>query len=63
MAKDIAPGLVDALIEVGRERQRIFENLRSAFERRDFQAVLVYVEQLVGLEAKVSKEKSNEQSH
>jgi hypothetical protein len=60
-AVDPHPGLLDALFEVGRERQRILANLRSAYERKDFEGVLIYVEQIVGLEKKLeeSGEKSN----
>ena len=47
------PGLVDALFEVGKQRQRILSNLRAAFEKKDLENVLVYVEQLVGLDKKL----------
>jgi hypothetical protein len=47
------PGLVDALFEVGRKRQQILSDLRSAFEKRDLDSVLLYVGQLVGLDAKL----------
>jgi hypothetical protein len=44
------PGLVDALFEVGKQRQEILSNLRKAFEANDLGGVLTYVEQLVGLD-------------
>lgn len=55
------PGLVDALFEVGRERQQILSNLRSAFERNDLDSVLLFVAQLVGLDKKL--EGPSEESH
>ena len=58
---DRQPGLVDALFEVGRARQQILSNLRSAFENRDLDSVLLYVEQLVGLDTK--SEGKREESH
>lgn len=58
---DHQPGLVDALIEVGRKRQQILSNLRSAFEKKDLGSVLQYVEQLVGLDRKL--EEPGEKSH
>lgn len=57
------PGLVDALFEVGRERQQILSNLRSAFEKKDLDSVLLYVAQLVGLDADVKGPSSEEKSH
>lgn len=59
---DHQPGLVDALVEVGKQRQQILSNLRSAFEKKDLASVLVYVEQIVGLDKKVEKE-PREKSH
>jgi hypothetical protein len=47
------PGLVDALFEVGKERQQILSNLRSAFEKKDLESVLHFVGQLIGLEKKL----------
>jgi hypothetical protein len=56
------PGLVDALFEVGKQRQEILSNLRSAFETKNLGLVLTFVEQLVGLDDKVNRE-SREESH
>lgn len=58
---DHRPGLVDALFEVGKERQQILSNLRSAFEKKDLESVLLFVGQLVGLEQKL--EGPSEESH
>ena len=55
------PGLVDALFEVGKQRQQILQNLRSAYEKKDLEAVLVHVAELVGLEE--SLERPREKSH
>jgi hypothetical protein len=59
---ELGPGLIDALFEVGKRRQEILSNLRSAFEEKDLERVLTYVEQLVGLDDKMRKE-SREKSH
>ena len=59
---EVQPGLVDALFEVGKRRQEILSNLRSAFEAKDLDRVLTFVEQLVGLDEKLRKE-SREESH
>lgn len=58
---DRQPGLVDALIEVGRKRQQILSKLRRAFESKDFESVLLYAGQLVGIEKKLEgpSEKGN----
>jgi ATP phosphoribosyltransferase regulatory subunit HisZ len=58
---DHQPGLVDALFEVGKERQQILSNLRSAFEKKDLESVLLFVGQLVGLDKKL--EGPSEESH
>jgi len=52
---------VDALFEVGKQRQQILQNLRSAYEKKDLEAVLVHVAELVGLEE--SLERPREKSH
>lgn len=59
---DRQPGLVDALFEVGRQRQQILSNLRSAFEEKNLERVLTHVAELLGLDDKV-KEASSEESH
>lgn len=58
---DQTPGLVDALFEVGKQRQQILTNLRAAFEKKDLNEILTYVEQLVGLDKKL--EGPSEKSH
>lgn len=52
---------MDALLEVGKERQQILSNLRSAFEKKDLESVLLFVGQLVGLDKKL--EGPSEESH
>jgi hypothetical protein len=46
---------VDALFEVGKQRQEILTNLRKAFEKKDLGGVLTYVEQLVGLDDQLER--------
>ena len=42
-------GLVDLVLEIGRERQRIMEAMKAALLRGDDDAALEYVRQLTGL--------------
>jgi len=58
---DGQPGLVDCLLEVGKQRQQILCNLRSAFEEKNLDRVLTLVAELLGLDDKVRKA-SNEKS-
>ena len=58
---DRQPGLVDALLEVGKQRQQILSNLRSAFEEKNLDRVLTLVAELLGLDDRL-KEASNEKS-
>lgn len=55
-------GLLDALIEIGKERQQVLANLKVAYESHDFENTLVYVGQLLGLNEKV-KGLEHEKSH
>lgn len=45
------PGLIDAILEVGRERQQILDKLKSAFENEDYDAALFHARLLVGLDS------------
>lgn len=47
------PGLVDALFEIGKERQEILKKLRVAYETNDLGAVLENVEKIIGLDKKL----------
>ena len=58
---DRQPGLVDCLLEVGKQRQQILSNLRSAFEEKNLDRVLTLVAELLGLDDKV-REASDEKS-
>lgn len=58
--KSSQSGLVDALFEVGRQRQQLLSNLRRALEEKNLGSVLLYAEQLVGLDVKaLDREKSH----
>jgi hypothetical protein len=58
----VQSGLLDALVEVGKERQRILTNLRSAYEAHDLDGVLHYVGEIVGVEEKL-EEAPRDKSH
>jgi hypothetical protein len=47
--------LVDALFEIGKQRQQLLSNLRTAYEKHDLGSVLECVEQLIGLDKKVKE--------
>jgi hypothetical protein len=55
-------GLIDALVEIGKERQRILTNLRTAYEAHDLDEVLHFVAEIVGVEEKLEEE-PREKSH
>jgi hypothetical protein len=55
-------GLIDALVEVGKERQRILTNLRTAYEAHDLDQVLHFVAEIVGVDEKI-EEAPIEKSH
>ena len=65
------PGLIDAILEVGRERQQILNKLKSAFENEDYTAALFHARLLVGLDSnmdlmlynKAAEGKALEKSH
>ena len=50
------PGLVDAILEVGRQRKTVLDQLRCALESGDNERALVFARQLCGME---THEKSN----
>jgi hypothetical protein len=62
MSQTHQPGLIDALVEIGRERQRILTNLRTAYEAHDLDGVLKHVGEIVGVEEKIEEE-PREKSH
>jgi hypothetical protein len=47
-------GLVDALLEIGRERQRIMEAMKAALLRDDDEAALEHARELTGLPSRKS---------
>jgi hypothetical protein len=55
-------GLIDALVEVGKERQRILTNLRTAYVAHDLDGVLHFVAEIVGVDEKL-EEGPREKSH
>jgi hypothetical protein len=55
-------GLIDALVEIGKERQRILTNLRAAYVAHDLDGVLHFVSEIVGVEEKLEEE-PREKSH
>jgi hypothetical protein len=44
------PGIVDALFEVGKQRQEILRNLKKAYEKDDVDNMRKYVRELIGLD-------------
>ena len=58
---DRQPGLVDALLEIGKERQQILADLRTAYQKKDLESVLKNVSKIVGLDEEL--EGPDEKSH